>query len=367
MKIVYSFNKTGYEAQRWITELKAASDSQYTFIPFNHDPYLNPKLYLDSYKLDCLYQARDARLMKMYSDFEACLHDNAADAILVYNVPPYHPDFLKKQPVYKALFSGDDPDSTYKRNIPYLHAYHHVFYLDPAYSPDMDMNQKMRYAGMVNADWLPMAVYDFEFDTTQTEETIMTHTRDVDIVYVGHCFPQKLPLLTTIKRAFGPRFRMHGFYRLKHNLYLNVMHRYGGWVKPVSFPERVRLYQRAKIGFNVHWNNYGLGNQRLYQLPANGVMQICDCPDYLNQVFQVGEEIISFNNPDDLIDKIKYYLNHEDERRAIALAGYRRAMRDYRIGPVTRQAAKLMQQGMHRIGWRPGVGTREYVFGSVAS
>ena len=45
--------------------------------------------------------------------------------------------------------------------------------------------------------------------------------------------------------------------------------------------ERVELYQRSRIGFNVHWNEYGLGNQRLYHLPANGVMQICDCADSL--------------------------------------------------------------------------------------
>jgi len=36
MKIVYSFNKTGFEAQCWEREIHGASNKQHEFIPFNH-------------------------------------------------------------------------------------------------------------------------------------------------------------------------------------------------------------------------------------------------------------------------------------------------------------------------------------------
>lgn len=352
MKIVYSFNKKGYEAESWEREITAASDSDFTFIPFNHGNFLDPNLYIDAVKLDQLYQMREPRLMKMYAEFEARVRDQPADAIIVTNCPPYHPDYLRRLPVYKVLYSGDDPGATYMRNIPYLHAYDHVFFMAPGYSRDMDLGEKMRYCGMVNADWVPIAVFDFEHDFRKTEETILSHARDVDVVYVGGFFPQKLDLLAKVKRALGRKVRMRGFFAPKHNLYFCLKYGYPGWIRPINFKERVRLYQSAKIGFNIHWNEYGLGNQRLFHLPANGVMQISDCPDLLDRVFQPGREIVGYVDFDDLIAKVRYYLDHDEVRRAIALEGYRRTMREYRFATVTRRAGNLIKQGMARISWR---------------
>jgi spore maturation protein CgeB len=351
VKIVYSFNKTGYEAECWEREIVAASNDRYQFIPFNHGNLLDPNLYLDSVALDRLYQSRHPGLLRMYAEFESRVRDYAADAVIVTTCPPYHPDWLRKLKTYKVLYSGDDPGATYMRNVPYLHAYNHVMYMAPAYSADMTLGEKMRYCGMVNADWVPIAVFDFEFDMSKTEQTILNHERDIDIIYVGGFFRQKLDLLAKIKRTFGRRVRMYGFFQLKHNLYFVVKHGYPGWMRPVSFQERVRLYQRAKVGFNIHWNDYGLGNQRLFHLPANGVMQICDCPDYLNTVFKIGDEIEGYKSADELIDKLKYYLAHHEERQKIALRAYGRTMAEYRFAAVTRRAGSLIEAGMGRVSW----------------
>jgi spore maturation protein CgeB len=216
----------------------------------------------------------------------------------------------------------------------------------------MDLEEKMRYCGMVNADWVPLAVFDFEYDPSQTDQTILSHNRDLDVVYVGGFFRQKLDLLAKVKRALGRKVRMHGFFNLKHNVYFCLKHRYPGWMRPIGFKERVRLYQSAKIGFNIHWNDYGLGNQRLYHLPANGVMQICDCPSLLDRVFRSGREVVGYHDFDDLIEKLRFYLDHDEERKAIAFEGYRRTMREYRFAAVTRRVGKLIREGMARISWQ---------------
>jgi hypothetical protein len=226
-----------------------------------------------------------------------------------------------------------------------------VFFVDPAYSRDMEMADKMRYAGMRNADWLPISVFDFECDPGRDERTIFSQRRDIDIVYVGSFWRQKVDALVRVGKAFGRRCRIHGYFRLKHNLYLNVVHGFGRWVRPLSFQQRVAIYQRARVGFNIHWNEYGLGNQRLYHLPANGVMQISDCEPYLNRIFEVDREIVGYRSVDELIDKLRYYLDHEDERRQVARAGYRRTMAEYRFATVCRRAGDLIQVGMSRIGW----------------
>src|SRR4029079_11891755 len=100
-------------------------------------------------------------------------------------------------------------------------------------------------------------------DVTGRAGTVLSEPRVIEVFYVGGPHIPKFPLLTKLKRAFGRRLRIYGFFGLRHNLYLNIMHRYGGWIRPLSFPERVRLHQRSKIGINIHWNDYGLGNERL--------------------------------------------------------------------------------------------------------
>lgn len=346
MNIVYSYNKKGYEGERWSAEIAAASSERFRFIPFNHQYYLDPRLYDDSVKLDMLYQNKNPELMRLYRDFERLLVECKADAVIVANCPPYHPDYLKRLSVYKALFSADDPGATYMINIPYLHAYNHVFFVAPSYSADMDMSQKMHYAGMTNADWLPISVFDFEFEPQKQRESVFSQERDIDIIYIGSFWRQKVDTLVKVSRAFGNNFKICGFFRTKHNIYLNARHGLHRWIKPVSHQQRVNLYQRAKIGINIHWSNFGLGNQRLYHLPANGVMQICDCASFLSRVFEPNREIVAYEDADELVENIRYYLGHEQERVEIAKAGYDRTLRQYRFGAVCQRAAELIESGI---------------------
>jgi spore maturation protein CgeB len=116
----------------------------------------------------------------------------------------------------------------------------------------------------------------------------------------------------------------------------------------------MQLNQRAKIGFNIHWNEFGLGNQRLYYLPANGVMQLCDSQQYLEQIFKVGNEVVAYRGADELIEKIRYYLEHDDQRREIALNGYRRALKDYRFSDILRKSGDLINEKMASSGKHPG-------------
>lgn len=346
MRIVYSFNKTGEEASHWEREIRALSDPGTAWIPFNHGERLDPGRYWEAARLDRLYQDRDPRLLRLYDELRQLIHDERADTLFVTNCPPYHPEFLRRLEVYKALYSTDDPGATYTRTIPYLHAYDHVFYCSPTYSADMGMAEKLKYCGVRRADWLPLGLFDFEFDPSRSVEGLATRGRDIDIVYVGGCYRQKLELLALVRRRFGARFRMRGVFSLRCNLYLNLRYGYAGWVRPVTLSTRIALYQRAKIGINIHWSEHGLGNQRLYHLPGNGAMQISDCSAALGQIFEVGREVVGYDNSEDLLTKITYYLEHDEERQRIAVAGHRRALRDYRFATVTRRAAEQLRKAM---------------------
>ena len=351
LNIIYSFNKKGYEAEYWEREIAASSNNQFRFIPFNHDPYLNVNLYSRAQQLDNLYFEKHPPLLRMYADFESVIREHNATAVIVDNCPPYHPDYLRKLPIYKVLRISDGPISAYDRDFAYLHAYHLILYHSPAYSADMGMAEKLHYCGATSIHFWPMAVFNGMFDETKTEDTILNGKRDIDIIFIGTFHLGKMPLLAKVKKAFGRRCQMHGLTSWKRNLYFNFKYGFPGWIGPVAGQAYVPLYQRSKIGFNVHnRGEYSVGNYRLFELPANGVMQISDGGDYLKEFFIGSEEIVSYRNADDLIDKLRYYLVHDEERRRIALSGYCRVMRDHRIRERMHTAGELIQNGLQQKG-----------------
>lgn len=347
MKVIYSFNKKGFEAEYWQREISAASDEHSCFIPFNHGAYLDPCRYVRAQLLDNLYYLRDPGLLKMYEDVAKLIREQGADVLMVDNCFPYHPEFLRKLPVYKVLRTTDGPLTAYDRDFAYLHAYDHVLYHSPAYSQDIGMEDKLRYCGAKQADFLPLGSFDALCDTSKTEGTIHAHERDIDLVFIGALHVNKMPLLAAVKKAFGRRMRFHGLTSSKKNAHFNLKYGFPGWIAPVDFHEYVPLYQRAKIGINVHnRGDYTVGGYRLFDLPANGVMQISDGGQFLEQFFSVREEVVAYKDADELISKVKYYLEHDKEREEIALNGFRRVQRDYKIANLLRKAADLLRKGL---------------------
>jgi spore maturation protein CgeB len=353
MKIIYSYNKKGFEAEYWQREISAASTDRYTFIPFNHDPYVDATRILRAQILDNLYFDRDAGLMKLYDDFSEFAAREGADAVIVDNALPYHPEFLRKVHLYKVMRTTDGPLSAYDRDFAYAHAYDHVLFHSPAYSSDLTMEEKLRYVGAHNVDFWPLSLHDVAYDPTKNEENILADERDIDVLFVGVPYPNKMPLLAKVKKALGKRVVIRGKANLKWNLYYNAKFGMPGWVRPLAFEDYVPLYQRTKIGFNVHnRGDYTVGSYRLYDLPGNGVMQISDGGEYLSAFYEPGEEIVGYRGADDLIDKIRYYLAHDEERRRIAVNGFRRVMRDHRFPLRMQQGGELIERGMERTGWR---------------
>lgn len=352
MRIVYSFNKKGAEAEYWTREIAAASTPSVAFLPFNHDPYLQVQRYIRAQLLDNLYYENDAGLLRLYRDITAFLQQNRADVLIVDACPPYHPEFLRTLPVYKVLRVADGPMASYDRDFAYLHAYNHVLYHTPAYSRDLNMADKLRYCGCTNADLWPLALFDAAHDPTLSEEQLFSHQRDIDIVFVGALFVNKMPLLAALKTAFGKRFVLHGLTTWKRNLYFNAKFGFPGWVRPIDAAEYVSLYQRAKIGVNIHnRGKYTVGSYRLFELPGNGVMQLSDGDEFLKTFFEPYKEIVPYTSAEDLIDKLQYYLGNHEEREAIAKRGYERVIRDHRISRRLHDVAGLISRGMKRTEW----------------
>lgn len=344
MRAVYSFNKKGFEERYWLRELDYQRGDD-RIIPFNHGRFIEPSRVPRAQLLDNLYFAKDPGLFALYDHVEHLLLETGADCLIVDNVLPYHPEFLRTLNVYKVLRTSDGPLSAYDRDFAYVHAYDHVLFHGPAYSPELNMAEKLDYVGAKRKTFWPHAAFDAMFDQQKTEDQLFDQERDIDIIFVGGLFPNKMPALARMKKAFGSRLMLRGLSNLKANVYFNLRFGFPGWVTPIPFEQYVPLYQRSKIGINVHnRGKYTIGGYRMFDLPANGVMEICDGDEYLSDFFEVGKEIVGHSSVDDLIEKVRYYLDHPSEREAIARQGYRRVMETHRIRQRLDQLAAILNE-----------------------
>lgn len=90
--------------------------------------------------------------------------------------------------------------------------------------------------------------------------------------------------------------------------------------------QQIALYKSAKIALNIHGHTYMPqgANLRTFEIPATKCFQMTDC--VLDGLYEQGKEIVVFKDEKDLREKISYYLLHEEERNAIAEAGYQKTL-----------------------------------------
>ena len=68
---------------------------------------------------------------------------------------------------------------------------------------------------------------------------------------------------------------------------------------------------------------------RHFEINACGGFQLSYYVEGLERHYEIGSEIVLYSSPEELVEKVRYYLEHEDEREAIAQRGYARTLRDH--------------------------------------
>ena len=68
---------------------------------------------------------------------------------------------------------------------------------------------------------------------------------------------------------------------------------------------------------------------RTFEVPACGGFLLTQPAEDLANYLKPGQDCATFETIDDLIDQVRYYLEHEDERQAIASQGYQRTLAEH--------------------------------------
>lgn len=89
-----------------------------------------------------------------------------------------------------------------------------------------------------------------------------------------------------------------------------------------------KLFSRSKIVLNIHIGvagNYA-GNMRIFEVTGVGSCLLTDNKENMKDLFDTEREVVVYDSPEDCIKKVKWLLEHDKEREAIAKAGQKKTL-----------------------------------------
>ena len=92
-----------------------------------------------------------------------------------------------------------------------------------------------------------------------------------------------------------------------------------------------RILAASKIVVNHHIDiaQSFANNLRLFEATGTGALLITDSKENLQEMFEPGKEVMAYRDPEECGELIKYYLEHDGEREAIATSGQRRTLESH--------------------------------------
>ena len=106
-----------------------------------------------------------------------------------------------------------------------------------------------------------------------------------------------------VNRSNGPLFGLTMFQQLRHS--------------------------RVSLNTHIDISPINASNMRLFEATGVGSCLLTDWKANLSELFELDSEVVTYRDADECVEKAKYLLAHETERRSIAAAGQQRTLRDH--------------------------------------
>jgi hypothetical protein len=157
-----------------------------------------------------------------------------------------------------------------------------------------------------------------------------TKTREIDAVFVGsftRLQPTTAPLLRAIAEAI-PGFRVYGTAKPDVLEVAGLTNHYHG---PVWGSEMFAVLGNSKIVVNRHGTVAGpyAVNMRMYETTGSGAALITENKSNLQDLFDVGPEVMAYNDIEEAVDIAVSLLADPNRLSALARAGQERTLRDH--------------------------------------
>ena len=183
--------------------------------------------------------------------------------------------------------------------------------------------------GIQGAKWLPMACDPSEHRPVELSAEEKEHYGN-DIVFVGSYYPNRAELFENISDfdlgIWGP-----GWEKLEAKSKLRRCIK--GSHTPPS--EWLKIYSASKIVLVTHYQDpeerfpVYQASPRIFEAMACGAFVVSDNQRDVFSLFKDGEHLVRFDNPVELIEKIKYYLDQSEERERTATQGREEVLKNH--------------------------------------
>lgn len=223
---------------------------------------------------------------------------------------------LKKRRIILVNWLPDNPFYLDLKNIlEAIPIYDYIFTFDPAHLPLLNHLAKGKIS------FLPLACdsgMHRKIGLTPQEKEMF----GCDVCFIGTCLPERIIIL---KELLGYNLNVWGEGWQRERLWLKE--RYKG---KASGEKMVKIYNASRIVLNIHHPQTIEGlNLRTFEVCGCGAFQLVDNRAILGKMYDIGREIVCFNDIKELKNLIDYYLGNEEERRGIAEAGYNKTHKEH--------------------------------------
>lgn len=104
------------------------------------------------------------------------------------------------------------------------------------------------------------------------------------------------------------------------------------------------FYNACKINFNATSLQMPEAvNQRVFDVPACGSFLLTDHQKAIEELFEVGEEIVTYKNIEEIPELVRFYLNNHVSRKEIAIKGRERVLKEHTYKHRLRKIIEIMR------------------------
>lgn len=252
-------------------------------------------------------------------------------------------DAIRAAGIRTAIWFTDDP---YYTDITSKLAPHY----DVVFTLELVCVEYYRNLGCRDVHYMPLGADPASFRPRNPERS-QRH----EICFIGSAYWKRAEFFDQVTPYLASKdTHISGIWweRLKQFHLLSKKIELGRWMGPV---ETAAMYNGAKIVINMHrahdddtFNNNTAGipavspNPRTFEISGCATLQLTDVRNDLASFYTPGYDIVTYSSPQEMIEKIDYYLSHEEERQAIAMRGMLRTMRDHTYGRRIEQMLGLL-------------------------
>jgi spore maturation protein CgeB len=167
---------------------------------------------------------------------------------------------------------------------------------------------------------------------------------EIPVSFVGSVFPghaTRVSFLEHLCSDLDIKIWANGVSRLRHDSPIRSR-----CVGPAWGVEMYQILHRSKMTLNHHIDiadSYA-NNLRLYEATGVGTMLVTDWKANLHEIFELGREVIAYRTAEECAEMIRYYLEHDEEREAIARAGQQRTLRDHTYYKRMQELVDIVQK-----------------------